>query len=134
MKMLKVRYGGPGDMVRVGEFGEHYKGTEKDYPEAVAKELVETAKRQQFSIVKSGSAPGGPPKIKPETKTKGRPKKETKTEEAGSNDDEKAEDDGKVAVTMLQDHGIFKEGQSYRMAVHSAETLVAQGKAKSREL
>lgn len=120
-KTIKIRYDGPCDMVRVAPYGEHYNGVEKEYPEDFAKELIETSKKQQFSIVKiSGkSISAEPKKIK-----------NVETKKTDSKADDKPEDDGKVAVTMIGKHQIFEAGKTYRMNPHSAEKLVSEGKAK----
>ena len=48
---MQVKYIGPMDAVRVGEYGKHEKGEIKDYPPDFAKQLLATSSKQQFELV-----------------------------------------------------------------------------------
>jgi hypothetical protein len=51
-KMVSVIYLGPSPSVNVAPYGPHDKDAVFDYPESIAKNLVEKSKRQRFELAK----------------------------------------------------------------------------------
>jgi len=58
-KLVGVVYLGPSPFVNVAPYGPHDKDAVVDYPESVAKELIETSQRQQFEPAKASDGSKG---------------------------------------------------------------------------
>jgi len=51
MAELRIFYGGPRDSIEIAGFGRHMREEIKPYPDAFARELVKTSRRQVFRIM-----------------------------------------------------------------------------------
>ena len=56
---MNIKYIGPRQSVTVAGYGIHIAGQIKDYPDAFAKKLLASSKRQQFEPVGGTKQPGG---------------------------------------------------------------------------
>lgn len=57
--MKKVKFIGPSKAINVGDYGPHKKDEVKEYPDDVADELVQTARRNLFEFLAPDNNSGG---------------------------------------------------------------------------